>query len=282
MPREETPVEVKSAGPRVVFPPLTAASRRRRRRRCTAAASAGGGGMSDEPKRIRTVSVRPDGYQPRRPRQRRQTAPQPRAGAGAARATGTGRSARADPADATAQRPRSAPRRGASAAGGTRAGRQAAAMWCRCRRSGARPTRRRPTGRCKRKFPSVLGSRQPLIKRADLGDQGRLLPRHDRTLRQPGGRLADVRRPQNRWRAVRRPKKLTSRFPCCRRVRGLIPADDGWTCFHHRGRRNRAQRGRARFPARRAALGLHSVQAKHSRQGASYCADIGIAFDRRR
>ena len=53
------------------------------------------------------------------------------------------------------------------------ASRQAvAAIWFRCPRRRTRPMRRPPTGRCRASSRSVLGSRSPVIKRADLGDKG--------------------------------------------------------------------------------------------------------------
>ena len=61
----------------------------------------------------------------------------------------------------------------------------AAAIWCRCRRSGARPTPRRSYPRHPVEVPSVLGgqphSRPPRRSR----HQGHLLPRHGRAVRQP-------------------------------------------------------------------------------------------------
>ncbi len=72
------------------------------------------------------------------------------------------------------------------------------------------------------KFPAVLGSRSPVIKRADLGDKGV----YYRAMVGPFGiarrGLAVLRQPENGRRAVRRPKELTAGFLDPRAVSGLI------------------------------------------------------------
>ena len=60
------------------------------------------------------------------------------------------------------------------------------------------------------KYPTVLGSRSPVIKRADLGDKGV----YYRAMIGPFGSadeaIAVLRQPENRRRTVRRPKELTA------------------------------------------------------------------------
>ena len=190
--REEAPVDVNArAGPRVVFPPLNQnanppstasvapASASRRHGAATARC------RTDEPRQIKTLTVRGD--------QADAGNATPRA---AARRAANGCRAAAQPAAApaprraTAHRPMPAPMRR-----------------CRCRRRPPRPPAaprprvaattpcrpRRPAGggylvqvssqtneadaqasyrALQGKFPAVLGSRAPVIKRADLGEKG--------------------------------------------------------------------------------------------------------------
>lgn len=162
--REEAPVDVKGAGPRVVFPPLT---QQPAPPATTAAAAPLAGGMSDEPKRIRTVSVRPDGTSvaPAPVPQPQQSQPRPAPAAAAPSSNApiqlAPQRAAPDPRPVAALPP-SVPAPSAATGGyvvqvsSQRSEADAAASF------------RALQG----KFPSVLGSRQPLIKRADLGAKG--------------------------------------------------------------------------------------------------------------
>ncbi len=72
------------------------------------------------------------------------------------------------------------------------------------------------------KYPAVLGSRSPLDQAGRSRREGRLLPRHGRTVRFVGRGLAVLRQPENRRRTVRRPKELTAVSLTPERARGLI------------------------------------------------------------
>lgn len=164
VPREETPVEVKSASsPRVVFPPLT--QQAAPSPVAPAAALAGGGGMSDEPKRIRTVSVRPDGT-PAAP------APAPAASAPQAQPRPAPAAGGSSPIQITPQRTAPDPRPVAAlppaAAAPAASGGYVVQVSSQRSEADAAASYRA----LQAKFPSVLGSRPPLIKRADLGTKG--------------------------------------------------------------------------------------------------------------
>ena len=60
------------------------------------------------------------------------------------------------------------------------------------------------------KFPAVLGSRSPVIKRADLGEKGVYYRAMVGPFGSPDEAVAVLRQPENRRRTVRRPKELTA------------------------------------------------------------------------
>jgi hypothetical protein len=174
VPREEQPVDVTAkASPRVVFPPLTpnvsppTVSSASPAARPTGAGVANGAlATGEEPRRIRTLSIRPD---------------QP----------DTGPSGQAAPAQKAAQ-PSSAPRAAAPAASGPMSlSPQSAAPEARSRVASVNPTS--PSGggayvqvssqrseadaqasfrALQSKYGGILGSRSAAIRRADLGDKG--------------------------------------------------------------------------------------------------------------
>jgi sporulation related protein len=196
VPREEAPVDINAkAGPRVVFPPLnqngnppSAASVAP----ASGIASAGGGTLpNSEPRKIRTLAVhgeQPDGAampttsgsQPPKPGQSvqatRPTAPPP-----VPRAPPTSANASAAtplalvPSDNSASEPRTRiastnPAQPASAASPTPAATGAYLVQVSSQRNeaDAQASYRALQG----KFPAVLGSHAPVIKRADLGEKG--------------------------------------------------------------------------------------------------------------
>jgi hypothetical protein len=222
--REEKPVDLSKAqqpAPRTVFPGAPVASP-------PSTKPAGGAAMSaanppsaiGEPRRVRTVPIRPDQGDaaaappsqqptsvapPRRPMRqpRMQLRPMIRGGTRRGRpgilaygaaidsTTGAGprpamRRCRSAPTPTTTRRRRSRrttsrrhrrrgpPRR--RLRGWPRRRRPprppAAAIWCRCRRSGARPKPRAPIAASQSKFGSVLGSQPHTVRRADLGAKG--------------------------------------------------------------------------------------------------------------
>lgn len=176
VPREEQPVNVedasKAGGPRVVFPPLNQNSNPP----TTASVSpankpmVGNGAMQgDEPRKIRTLSVRGDQFD---------AAPAPRPAA--ARTTAPA----AVNANASANAPMSLSPQAAAPAAPTRtaalntapqdiapssaSGGYVVQISSQRSDADARASFKALQG----KFPSVLGSRSPLIKKADLGDKG--------------------------------------------------------------------------------------------------------------
>lgn len=163
VPREEAPVEVKNAAPRIVFPPLT--QQAAPSTVAPAAGLAGGSGVSDEPKRIRTVSVRSDGTSaaPAPAASAPQAQPRP---APAPAASGNNPIQLTPPRTAPDPRPVAAlpPAAAAPVASG------GYVVQVSSQRSEADATASYRA--LQAKFPSVLGSRQPLIKRADLGTKG--------------------------------------------------------------------------------------------------------------
>ncbi len=115
----------------------------------------------------------------------------------------------AQPAPAAEPRTRVATNTPAQTAPSAR--RQAAAdIWFRSPRSGTRPTRRPPIRALQGKFPTVLGSRSPVIKRADLGDKGVYYRAMVGPFGSPRRSLAVLRQPEDGRRTVRRPKELTA------------------------------------------------------------------------
>ena len=202
--REEAPVDVnsRSGAPRVVFPPLNQNSNPPPVASVSptgagAGTAANGTMPNNEPRRIKTLAVKGDAAEnggipagatapPPRPGPATRSAAAPAAPAAARRPLPLPR------ARATLPRPmpapirrchwrrraanRPIPRRPACAAdqsGPDGAARPtAAAIWFRSPRRRTRPTRRPPIRALQSKFPNVLGSRSPVIKRADLGEKG--------------------------------------------------------------------------------------------------------------
>jgi hypothetical protein len=173
VPREEQPVDVTAkASPRVVFPPLTANASPPTVSSASPAARPTGAGVGngalatgEEPRRIRTLSIRPD---------------QP----------DTGPSGQAASAPKAAQ-PSAAPRAAAPAAAPMSLSPQSAAPEARSRVASVNPTS--PSGggayvqvssqrseadaqasfrALQSKYGGILGSRSAAIRRADLGDKG--------------------------------------------------------------------------------------------------------------
>jgi hypothetical protein len=165
--REEAPVDVKGAGPRVVFPPLTQQPVPPATTAATSQPMQGGGGMSDEPKKIRTERVRPDGTAVAPAK----AAPAPVRTASSPTSAATNNSnapmALTPQSGAPAQRTAAlAPESVAPAPAAT--GGYVVQVSSQKSEADASSSFRA----LQAKFPAVLGSRQPLIKRADLSAQG--------------------------------------------------------------------------------------------------------------
>jgi hypothetical protein len=200
VPREEAPVDVNArSGPRVVFPPLNQNSNPPSAASVapggSALASAGNGTLpSNEPRKIKTFSVRgeqPDGAatpvtsapQAAKPPSGARTTATPAPGASATR--GSPSAANANASSANGPMPLT-PEGAQPAVGADARGRVAATNPAQSAPNGgggggylvqvssqrneadAQASYRALQG----KFPTVLGSRAPLIKRADLGDKG--------------------------------------------------------------------------------------------------------------
>ncbi|WP_375414924.1 SPOR domain-containing protein [uncultured Bradyrhizobium sp.] len=166
VPREEAPVDVNAqAGTRVVFPPLNtnanpppAASVAPGAKPVSAAANGTMGG--DEPRKIRTLAVKGDPADvAATPAPKPATAPRPVPAPAAARVPTPAANANASANAPLSLSPQAAP------AGGTSYVVQVSSQRS---EADAQASYRALQG----KFPSVLGSRTPLIKRADLGDKG--------------------------------------------------------------------------------------------------------------
>ena len=232
--REETPVDVNSrSGPRVVFPPLNQNANPPPAASVSPSApmpaGTGNGTMpNNEPRRIKTLAVKGDAGRQRRRCRSGASAPPPRP---------------APPTRNAAAPAAAAPTREPAVIGQCQ--RQCAAVAC----AAGRPSRsrrpawprvtptnpRRPRFRAvaadilvqvtsqkneadaqasfralQGKYPSVLGSRSPVIKRADLGDKGV----YYRAMVGPFGSaeeaVAVLRQPEDCRRTVRRPKELTA------------------------------------------------------------------------
>jgi hypothetical protein len=183
VPREEAPVDVDAkSGPRVVFPPLSQngspPSATSLAPGSSMLASAGNGTLpSNEPRKIRTFSVRGD--QPDGAAMPVTSAPAKPA-APAARTASTPPAAPRSPpsaANASANAPISLAPQGAAPAtnpvqtapgGGGGSGGYLVQVSSQKNEADAQASFRALQG----KFPTVLGSRAPLIKRADLGEKG--------------------------------------------------------------------------------------------------------------
>jgi len=184
VPREEAPVDV-NAGPRVVFPPLnpntnppTVASVAPAAKP-NAAPAANGTLSGDEPRKIRTLAVKGDPADvaatpapkpaaaprpvPSPATAARPPAPSP-ANANASANAPLSLSPQAAPADTRTQIASTNPAQATPASGGS----YVVQVSSQRSEADAQASYKALQG----KFPSVLGSRAPLIKRADLGDKG--------------------------------------------------------------------------------------------------------------
>jgi SPOR domain len=188
VPREEAPVDVSKAGPRVVFPPLNQTGAPAPMATVgPVPAPAGGNGTlpNNEPRKIRTFAVRGDQPDGTGAPAAAKPLPAPKSGAkpgpSAANANASSGNAplslapQASPTEAPASEPRTrvattnpvpispqaAP---ASGAGGG----YLVQVSSQRNEADAQASYRALQG----KFPGVLGSRSPMIKRADLGDKG--------------------------------------------------------------------------------------------------------------
>ena len=198
--RQEEPVAVKEPGtaatPRVVLPapvqptppgpPVQSAAPGQPGQPAAVPPAAGG-----EPKRVRTVTIRPDGADPSgrpvanttapAPAPRATTPPAPRAPAARQQGPGGGPlSLDPQPGEQPPPRARTATAPGAAA---SRSATVRAATWCSSPRRRARPRRRRRFRAMQAKYPIELGSRQPIIRRADLGAKGVVYRTNGRTVR---------------------------------------------------------------------------------------------------
>jgi hypothetical protein len=188
VPREEAPVDV-SAGPRVVFPPLNqnanppSAASVAPGAKPPAAPTASGTLVGDEPRKIRTLAVKGDPADvAATPAAKPAAAPRPVPSPAATARTQTpaanaNASANAPlslspqgvqpaPADARTRVASTNAAQAAPAPGG--GGSYVVQVSSQRNEADAQASYRALQG----KFPSVLGSRAPLIKRADLGDKG--------------------------------------------------------------------------------------------------------------
>jgi hypothetical protein len=187
VPREEAPVDVAKTGPRVVFPPLN------QNANPPAAASvapsvpppagAGNGTLpNNEPRKIKTLTVRgdqPDGaavpVNPAQPPAAKPAPAAPRSPPSAANASANAPLSLvpgSQPAPAADTRTRVAATSPVQAApapsGGGSSGGYLVQVSSQRNEADAQASYKALQG----KFPNVLGSRSPLIKRADLGDKG--------------------------------------------------------------------------------------------------------------
>ena len=225
--REETPVDVNArSGPRVVFPPLNPNGNPPSVASVSPAGPAASAAAQRHAAEQRAAQDQDPCRQGRRPttaafRQRGHTAPAKPAPAARTAAPRPRRPRnpssrqcqrqRAAVADAAGRRapirprpgwPRPIPSRRAPSAGGG----YLVQVSSQKNEADAQASFRTLQG----KYPSVLGSRSPLIKRADLGDKGV----YYRAMVGPFGSaeeaVAVLRQPENCRRTVRRPKELTA------------------------------------------------------------------------
>jgi len=200
--REEKPIEVKNnsrPAPRVVFPGMPESSSEQGPATATASPPLNtdpGGPASAEPKKIRTVTIRPDGTGSTAPRPAAATSPTRTAAAVPAAPAAAPRPEPAAPA-AQANAPLSLSAQVANAEASARPAfppppRPAAAPAAPTRLAAVPPAATAASGAytvqissqrsetdaqasfrtIQAKFPSLLGDRQPIIRRADLGDKG--------------------------------------------------------------------------------------------------------------
>jgi hypothetical protein len=174
VPREEAPVDV-NAGPRQVFPPLNQNSNPPSTASVApvakppAAPAANGTLAGDEPRKIRTLAVKGDPADVAAtpaPKPAATPRPSPAANANASANAPLSLSPLASPA-APDTRTRVASNNAAQASPGS-GGTYVVQVSSQRSEADAQASYRALQG----KFPSVLGSRAPLIKRADLGDKG--------------------------------------------------------------------------------------------------------------
>jgi hypothetical protein len=184
VPREEAPVDV-NAGPRVVFPPLSTNANPPSTASVApgakpAPAAANGVLAGDEPRKIKTLAVKGDAADvAATPAPKPAATPRPAPSPAAARAPAPSTAANAN---ASANAPLSLSPQGAqpapadtrtrvastNAAAPSGGGSYVVQVSSQRNEADAQASYRALQG----KFPSVLGSRAPLIKRADLGDKG--------------------------------------------------------------------------------------------------------------
>jgi hypothetical protein len=162
--REEQPVDINGRNPpRVVFPPLNQNANPPSPQSVATTApapqrAASNGALGDEPRRVRTLSIRPD--QP--------DAVPTSAQAAAARAT-SARAQAAAPANAPMSlSPQGSPAPTRTAAAPTAAGGYMVQISSQRSEADAQAAYRAMQS----KFPNVLGSRSAMIRRADLGEKG--------------------------------------------------------------------------------------------------------------
>lgn len=169
--REEQPLDVNKSSARVVFPPLNQGG-------AAAPAPAGGArvasapaaaGQNEEPRRVRTVPIRPDQAEPspapapaKQPQ--RAAAPSPPAAAPVNNANASANS----PLSLSPQQAAPAPQRPVSTTPPGAAGTYVVQVSSQRSEADAQASYRALQG----KYPSVLASRQASIRRADLGDKG--------------------------------------------------------------------------------------------------------------
>lgn len=172
--REEQPVDVNSArsGPRVVFPPLTAnpnpavvnPTTMPTARQSAMNSQASG----DEPRKVRTLSIRPD--QPdAAPSAAKPAAAAPRAATAPAAAPPASGSAANTPMSLSPQAPT---RMASTAPTATPQAATSGGYLVQISSQRSQADAQASYRALQNKFPSVLGSRQALIKRADLGEKG--------------------------------------------------------------------------------------------------------------
>ena len=227
VPREEAPVDVNAkSGPRVVFPPLNQNANpplgRKRGAGAPPPTTAGNGTLpNSEPRKIKTFSVRgdqPDGAASAgcircQPAAAEHGVPRgtlrPPARAAAASASGNAPLSLAPQASGRPPaEPRDPGRRDHAGAGRSPQRRRRYLVQVSSQRNeaDAQASFRALQG----KFPAVLGSRSAGHQARRSRRQGRLLPRHGRSVRLARRGLPVLRQPEDRRRPVRRPKELTA------------------------------------------------------------------------
>lgn len=176
--REEQPLDVNAkSGARVVFPPLNQSNAQpsgaQAQRGATAPAAPAAGGQSEEPRKVRTLSIRPDQAEPApapapaKPAARAAAAPPAANPSSAANASANSPVSLAPPPGQ--QQSQAEPRvRTASTAPSGGTGNYVVQVSSQRSEADAQASYRA----LQSKYPSVLGSRQAAIRRADLGDKG--------------------------------------------------------------------------------------------------------------